>query len=116
MVVPVFALPTLPTTSSLLRFLPPAKLMLYSLPPRFIQTSRFFEAFGSRIVHIHVSDNRYRYDDHMPLGAGEINWKEILATIKATGYDESFTLEVFCREREYQLLSRDKFLRWWNAT
>ena len=38
----VFA--TLPTTSSLLRRSPSAKLMLYSLPSRRIQTSRFFDS------------------------------------------------------------------------
>jgi hypothetical protein len=43
-VVPVLFLPTSSTTSSLVRALPSLKLMLYSLPPRFTQHSRFFDS------------------------------------------------------------------------
>src|SRR5690606_20389755 len=44
MVVPVLFLPTVPTTSSLPRFLPFTKLRLCSLPSRRIHTSRFFDS------------------------------------------------------------------------
>src|SRR5690606_20184591 len=43
-VVPVLFFGTLPTTSSLPLRSPPTKLMLYSLPSRRIQTSRFFDS------------------------------------------------------------------------
>src|SRR5690606_9146150 len=43
-VVPVLLLPTFPTTSSLPRRLPFAKLMLYSWPSRRIHTSRCFDS------------------------------------------------------------------------
>ncbi len=43
-VVPVLALPTSPTTSSFDFTLPLANEMLYSLPPRRTQHSRFFES------------------------------------------------------------------------
>ena len=43
-VVPVFALPTWPTTSSFEVGRPLRKPMLYSLPPRRTQHSRFFDS------------------------------------------------------------------------
>lgn len=79
------------------------------------RTKSFLEAFRDRLVHMHLSDNRYRSDDHMPLGAGEISWRDVLVEIRRSGYDGTFTLEVFSNEREYQLLSRAKFTAWWQA-
>jgi len=78
-------------------------------------TEDFLKAFGDRVVHIHLSDNRFRSDDHMPLGAGETDWPTLLQRIKATEYDGTFTLEVFSKEREYQLLSRELFWKWWKG-
>lgn len=70
-------------------------------------------AFRERLVHIHLSDNRMREDDHMPLGAGNIRWEEVVPTIKSTGYDGTFTLEVFSADRRYVLASREKFVELW---
>jgi len=78
-------------------------------------TGEFLQVFGERVVHMHLSDNRFRADDHMPLGAGETDWKEVLGQVKALGYDGTFTLEIFSKRREYQLLSRDLFWEWWKG-
>jgi len=76
-------------------------------------TESFLRTFSGRVVHIHLSDNRFRADDHMPLGAGETDWKALLGQVKSLGYHGTFTLEIFSRRREYQLLSRDLFWEWW---
>lgn len=80
------------------------------------RTAGLLEAFGDRLVHVHVSDNRGGADDlHLPLGAGFIDWKGAIAALKGAGYDGTVTLEVFSREREYLRTSRRLWLGWWTG-
>jgi len=58
----------------------------------------FCRRLGHAIGHVHLSDNRASGDHHMPLGAGDIDWKSALQALKNTGYDGTITLEIFCRE------------------
>ncbi len=84
----------------------------------FVGRDRFrhlLAAFRDRLVHIHLSDNRMREDDHMPLGAGNIKWEEVIPSIKSTGYDATFTLEVFSADRRYVLASREKLAELWST-
>ncbi|MDI6797602.1 MAG: sugar phosphate isomerase/epimerase family protein [Desulfatibacillaceae bacterium] len=60
----------------------------------------FCKAFGKRLVHVHCSDNRGRADDHMPLGAGSIDWRQIAATLLQASYNSTVTLEIFCADAE----------------
>ncbi len=73
------------------------------------------KAFGTRLVHVHMSDNRGRSDDHIPLGAGRIDWQYVIQEIKTLGYDDTITLEVFSSDRDYVLLSAQKVRQWWGA-
>jgi sugar phosphate isomerase/epimerase len=77
-------------------------------------TGAFFRKFGSKIVHVHLSDNKGKNDDHLPLGCGNIDWEEIIRIMKRYSFDASITLEVFSRDRDYLLLSRDKLRYWWH--
>ncbi|MGH2736561.1 MAG: sugar phosphate isomerase/epimerase family protein [Actinomycetota bacterium] len=78
-------------------------------------TPEFLDAFGDRLAHVHVSDNRGGEADlHLPLGAGAIDWKQTVRTLKSSGYDRTVTLEVFSREREYLRTSRRLWLEWWS--
>ncbi|MGI8706674.1 MAG: sugar phosphate isomerase/epimerase family protein, partial [Actinomycetota bacterium] len=80
------------------------------------RTPELLEAFGDRLAHVHLSDNRGGGDDlHLPLGAGAIDWRSRLRELKATGYDGTITLEVFSREREHLRSSRRLLLEWWSA-
>lgn len=72
------------------------------------------KAFGKQLCHVHLSDNRGRDDDHMPLGAGRIDWPRALRLLKERGYDGTMTLEVFAQERDYLLQSAEKVRRWWS--
>ena len=77
----------------------------------------FCQQLGSAITHVHFSDNRATADHHMPLGVGNIDWKNAVATLKATGYDGTITLEVFCDDSQmrfrYLALSRNYLLELW---
>ncbi|CAN5612461.1 sugar phosphate isomerase/epimerase [soil metagenome] len=81
------------------------------------RTAAFLSAFGDRLAHVHVSDNRGGSEDlHLPLGAGAIDWRAAIKALKRAGYDGTVTLEVFSREREHLRVSRRLWLRWWSET
>jgi sugar phosphate isomerase/epimerase len=73
------------------------------------------KAFGRQLCHVHLSDNRGHEDDHMPLGAGRIDWPRALRLLKERGYDGTLTLEVFAQDRDYLLHSAEKVRRWWDG-
>jgi sugar phosphate isomerase/epimerase len=50
---------------------------------------------GARLGHVHLSDNRGKHDDHLPLGGGGIDFVAVVQALKARGYDGTLTLEVF---------------------
>lgn len=78
-------------------------------------TEAFFRKFGNKITHLHFSDNRGKYDDHLPLGCGDIEWEKIVKTIKKFNFDKTMTLEIFSPDKDYLLLSRDKLRKWWET-
>lgn len=83
----------------------------------FIRGNRFrqlLQTFKDKLVHMHLSDNRTREDDHMPIGAGSINWADVIQAVKGIGYDGTITLEVFSNDPRYLALSRDKLLELWS--
>ena len=72
------------------------------------------ERIGSRLAHVHMSDNRGGDQDlHLPLGAGRIDWEWVVRLLKARGYDGTITLEVFSPDTDYLLLSATKLRRLW---
>ena len=75
---------------------------------------RMVEAGGERIRHVHVSDNNGG-DDHLPVGAGRVDLIGGLSALKALGYDETITLEVFSPDRSYLRLSLEKVRAMWDG-
>jgi sugar phosphate isomerase/epimerase len=73
------------------------------------------EAFGDRIAHVHVHDNKGRYDEHLPLGVGTVDWVASARALRGIGYDGTVTLEVFAKEPAYTEASRRLWLDWWAA-
>ena len=53
----------------------------------------------------------------MPIGVGNIDWKEAVSALKSIGYDGTITLEVFCNDRtvlfQYLEVSRKYVLELW---
>ena len=66
----------------------------------------FVKRFGNRLGHLHFSDNLGRFDDHLAVGKGTINFTELIKNIKAAGYDGSLTLEVFESDRRKLVKSK----------
>jgi sugar phosphate isomerase/epimerase len=77
--------------------------------------SHLLAAFKDKLAHVHLSDNRFRDDDHLPLGCGRINWDDVIKAIKKAGYDATFTLEVFSNDRRYVLGSMEKLKELWQT-
>jgi sugar phosphate isomerase/epimerase len=71
------------------------------------KTQQFLEKFHHRLSHVHFSDNKGGNEDmHLPIGTGNINWKEVIKALKKYGYDGTITLEIFSEYREHLLTSR----------
>lgn len=79
------------------------------------RSAEFIRLYGYRIGHVHACDNFGKEDSHLPVGAGMIDFEKILRKLKETQYDETITLEVFSRDRDYLRLSRDKIKALWEA-
>ncbi len=69
----------------------------------------FIEQFGQRIGHLHVSDNFGERDDHIPVGAGAIDFSKVINALKRCGYNDTATLEIFSENRREVQKSRDRF-------
>ncbi len=65
-------------------------------------------ACGPRLRHLHASDNFGRHDDHLPIGAGAIDFGRVARILRDVGYRGTVTLEVFSRDRDYLRISREK--------
>lgn len=79
------------------------------------KSSEFIHQYGYRIGHIHANDNFGKEDNHLPVGAGIIDFEKILKELNETQYDETLTLEIFSKDREYLKISKDKIKRIWEA-
>ena len=77
------------------------------------KTRLAFHNFKNKIFHMHFSDNNGKDDQHLPLGAGNINWAMIIKTIKEYKYNKTITLEIHSPDRSYLLLNRDRLRMYW---
>lgn len=78
-------------------------------------TPEYLRCFRDRLQHVHLSDNMGGMGDlHLPLGAGLIKWPKVVEWFQQAKYDGTFTFEVFSRESNYLLHSRELFVRLWN--
>ncbi len=55
---------------------------------------QWFEELGEWIGYMHVSDNMGVYDDHVPLGEGNIDWDETDRLWRGLDRDTNITIEV----------------------
>jgi sugar phosphate isomerase/epimerase len=89
-----------------------ANIRPYGQPPR---APALIEAFAGRIAHVHVHDNKGRYDEHLPLGVGSVDVAGGARLLRESGWDGTVTLEVFAKERVYTAASRDLWVAAWAA-
>jgi sugar phosphate isomerase/epimerase len=79
-------------------------------------TDEILRAYGSRLRHVHLHDNKGgAHDLHLPLGCGTIDVGHQVQSLRAAGYDGTITLEVFSEDRHYLAYSRDLLRKVWDA-
>lgn len=54
---------------------------------------QWFDQLGEWIRYLHLSDNLGEFDDHLPLGQGNVNWELVNRSWEALGNDIPVTLE-----------------------
>jgi sugar phosphate isomerase/epimerase len=79
------------------------------------KSSEFIHQYGYRIGHVHANDNFGKEDNHLPVGAGTIDFEKILRDLRESQYDKTITLEVFSKDRDYLKISREKVKRIWES-
>ena len=72
----------------------------------------YIKKFRKKLVHVHMHDNFGEEDLHLPLGAGSVDWRSVIKTLRKY-YDGTITLEVFSSDRDYVLLSKQKLEKLW---
>jgi len=79
-------------------------------------TEAILKVHGSRLRHVHLHDNKGGTADlHLPLGAGTLDLRRQVRSLRASGYDGTITLEVFSPDRLYLGYSRDVLRRTWDS-
>ncbi|MCP3953565.1 MAG: sugar phosphate isomerase/epimerase, partial [Desulfobacterales bacterium] len=74
---------------------------------------RFVERFAARIDHLHISDNTGAADQHLPPGAGNIDFQWVVRNLKTAGFNATVTFEIFTGNPGDLESSRERFKRWW---
>jgi sugar phosphate isomerase/epimerase len=69
---------------------------------------KFIDKFYEKLAHVHLSDNLGQRDDHLPLGAGGVDYKTPVRELKRRNYSGTITLEIFSKDRDYLLMSKRK--------
>lgn len=57
------------------------------------QTELFLKAFRDRIVHMHVSDNDGRNDQHLGVGNGTVQWNKLAELVNKASYAKVIVVE-----------------------
>ena len=70
--------------------------------------------YARRLAHVHLHDNRGGHADlHLALGMGQLDSAHYIRKLRASGYDQTITLEVFAADRHYLQYSRDRLRELW---
>ncbi len=72
----------------------------------------FIEKFHPKLKHVHLHDNFGNADSHLPIGRGIIDWERVLKILKKY-YDGTITLEIFSKNKDDALLSKEKLKELW---
>jgi sugar phosphate isomerase/epimerase len=78
-------------------------------------TEAILQAYGSRLRHVHLHDNKGGIADlHLPLGSGTVDVPRAIRALKKCGYDGTITLEVFTPDRHFLRYSQQVLQTIWD--
>lgn len=64
------------------------------------QIERFLTVFEDKIVHMHLHDNNGKSDQHLGIGFGNIDWKNVAHALERISYDKAVIIESVERVEE----------------
>lgn len=65
----------------------------------------FFQTLGNSIFHLHLHDNNGSVDEHLPVGAGSINYEGFIQKIETYGFSGAITLEYKVEQNPFLVLN-----------
>lgn len=71
--------------------------------------ARFVADWTDRIDHVHINDVRQPQDEHLPFGAGSMDFETVLSPLQ-DDWQGSPSLEVFTPNYDYLRISREKLV------
>jgi sugar phosphate isomerase/epimerase len=75
---------------------------------------KFFEKVRKYLSAVHVHDNKGNFDEHLPIGKGNIKFREFVKKCKELKFYGPFIIETFPKKNV--LKTRKTFLKFWNKT
>jgi len=75
---------------------------------------KYIRELKHKIKHMHFSDNHGEKDEHLPLGAGIIDYKIIIKKLKNIRYTDTVTLEIHSKDRDLAKFSMEKLKKLWS--
>jgi sugar phosphate isomerase/epimerase len=67
----------------------------------------FLETWGDRVSHVHLNDTRRPYDEHLPFGAGDIDFRTELGAL-GEDWTGTLSLEVFTPNFDFLAISKER--------
>lgn len=64
-------------------------------------SATFLDEYRNRISHLHLNDTRGPIDEHLPIGAGTIDFEHILEPLRESSWSGTISLEVGTENLEY---------------
>lgn len=71
----------------------------------------FIRAFKSRVIHLHLHDNRGQEDEHLVPGQGTVRWPEFLVDLERTGFNGQIVFELADSDPEAAAVSARGFVQ-----
>ncbi len=72
---------------------------------------KYISLFKDKIFCLHFHDNQGQKDEHLEIGAGNINWSDVMKALKKINYNGLFISECFKIDPH---LAKNLFLNFWN--
>lgn len=59
------------------------------------------EAYGERLIALHLHDNDQYTDAHLPMTYGKINWEKAMEALRKISYSGVFSMEIVARDEKF---------------
>lgn len=68
----------------------------------------FVDKHSGRISHVHLNESRHESDEHLPLGMGEMPFRQLLDRLRDADWAGTLSMEVMATDDDYIRMSKQK--------